>query len=198
MLACVEEQIACTTEARSSVSLQVLDEAGAVIPDLTVSYTVDGGASAACDNFMDGAWACGYEQVGTFEISVSAPGFETQTLSLVVEADVCHVITEVEEITLLSSCGDVEAMPSVIATVVGASGEPLEEVAVVYSLGDGPETACDPAGETWICGYGTAGTFDITASAAGHVPQNQTVVVLANECGVDTRNLDFHLDWAAD
>lgn len=198
MLGCVEEKIACTTEARSSVSLQVRDESGAIIPDSSLSFTVDGGAATPCESWTEGEWACGWEQAGSFEITASAPGFEPQVLEVEVEADVCHVITEVVEVVLVPTCGEEDPAPSVIASVAGSSGELLEGVAVVYSQNDGPEVACQSDGATWVCGWGSTGTFVVTASASGHVSESLTAEVAAMGCGVDTQSLDFLLDWSPD
>lgn len=198
MLGCVEEEIACSTEMRSSVSVQVRDESGALIPDTSLSYTVDGGTSAPCESWTEGEWVCGWEQAGSFEITASAPGFDPKVLQVDVEADVCHVISEVVEVVLVPTCGEVDPGPSVIASVGGSSGELLEGVAVVYSQNGGPEVACQADGVDWVCGWGSTGTFVVTASASGHVSESQTAEVAALGCGVDTQSLDFLLDWSPD
>jgi hypothetical protein len=171
MLGCVEEEIVCTTEMRSSVSLLVHDDSGAVIPDTTVSYTVDGGVSKPCESWTAGEWVCGWEEAGSFEITAVAPGFDPKVVEVVVEADVCHVISQVADVVLVPTCGEADPAPSVIATVAGSSGESLADVAVVYSQNGSPEVACQPDGDTWTCGWGSSGTFAVTASAGGHVPE---------------------------
>jgi hypothetical protein len=198
MLGCVEEEIVCTTEMRSSVSLLVHDDSGAVIPDTTVSYTVDGGVSKPCESWTAGEWVCGWEEAGSFEITAVAPGFDPKVVEVVVEADVCHVISQVADVVLVPTCGEADPAPSVIATVAGSSGESLADVAVVYSQNGSPEVACQPDGDTWTCGWGSSGTFAVTASAGGHVPETQTVEVAAIGCGVDTQWLEFQLDWSPD
>lgn len=92
----------CTTEARSSVTVKVVDMAGAIVSDAVVTFTVDGGASTACEQFPGGeSYTCGYELDGEFIITVTK-GADTKTQSVTVknEADGCHVDSELITITL--------------------------------------------------------------------------------------------------
>ena len=83
---------ACTEEARSSVTVEVVDASGAPVLDATVTYSVGGAAAKACENtLMNGSYVCGYEETGDFTITVTR-GAETKTQTLTVTADECHVI----------------------------------------------------------------------------------------------------------
>ena len=90
----------CTEEARSSVSLSVLRSDGAIVPDVAVTFTVDGGASTACDDIGQGDFVCGFEIEGDFVISISAPGFIFAEEQVTVLADECHVISQVLTVLL--------------------------------------------------------------------------------------------------
>ncbi len=98
--------IACTEEARSSVSLSLVS-GGAPIPmsaNAAAEFSVDEGASfTACEAIYDAAnaeFVCGYEVAGTFLIRASADGFAPGETEVVVEADECHVIGQVVELEL--------------------------------------------------------------------------------------------------
>jgi hypothetical protein len=98
--------IACTEEARSSVSLSLVS-GGAPIPmsaNPVAEFSVDAGASfTACEAVFDAAnaeFVCGYEVAGTFLIRASADGFAPGETEVVVEADECHVIGQVVELEL--------------------------------------------------------------------------------------------------
>ncbi len=99
LVGCDGDEVACTLEARSSVTVTVVDEVGTAIPDPTVTYAVDGGAEQACEA-MNGVFVCGYEVEGFFEITADAEGFAPETATVTVESDACHVIGQQVEITL--------------------------------------------------------------------------------------------------
>lgn len=98
--------VACTEEARSSVTVSLVDDAGAAIPaeaEPVVEYAVDGGAAVPCDS-MDGAsFVCGYEVAGELTISASASGFApaSEVVEVPMTADGCHV--ESQSLTLALS-----------------------------------------------------------------------------------------------
>ncbi len=84
---------ACTTEARSSVTVTVVDMAGAIVADAVVTFTVDGGASEACELFPGGmTYTCGYERDGQFSITATkGADTKTQAVTITNSADGCHV-----------------------------------------------------------------------------------------------------------
>lgn len=96
----------CTTEARSSVSITLLDESGANHVESTggvgisASYTVDGGESQVCEAVFDSV-VCGWEQAGDFVIVVDAEGYVPEQREVTVEEDECHVISETLQINLV-------------------------------------------------------------------------------------------------
>lgn len=92
LAACVPIEQACTDEARVSVSVQVVDEAGDAVPDAVVVYD-RGEGEIDCEGWED-VYTCGYEVDGELDIIVNAPGFEEQVVTVTVESDECHVISQ--------------------------------------------------------------------------------------------------------
>lgn len=96
---CVE--IDCTTEARASVTVTVVDETGQPLPGATVSYSVDSPALQPCiESGASGTWMCGFEQAGVFTIYAEREGYVSASDSVTVTEDQCHVETQVLEITI--------------------------------------------------------------------------------------------------
>lgn len=93
----------CTTEARASVTVEVVDASGAPVTDAQVQYAVDGGESKDCEKpFEDGnTYSCAYETEGKFEITATRNGM-TASASATVTGDECHVIGQKVKITLSS------------------------------------------------------------------------------------------------
>lgn len=91
----------CTLDLRTSARLTVLDESGSPVDDADVECFVDG-AEVASGPTVEGQFDCGQELEGDFELEISKPGFEPQTLEFTVDADACHVITESREVTLVA------------------------------------------------------------------------------------------------
>ncbi len=91
---------ACTEEARSSVTLKIIDvDTNETLDEATIVWSVDGGAktTTACTNddaFVDDceSFPITYEVDGEFEITVSATGYADQTKNITVVSDECHVI----------------------------------------------------------------------------------------------------------
>ncbi len=94
---------ACTEIAVASVSLEVVAaEDGEPIADAEVTFTLDGGESRQPDAHDDDVFVLDYEETGIFEVTVSAPGFETvtRTYDVMLDEDGCHPVGEVDEIEL--------------------------------------------------------------------------------------------------
>lgn len=93
--------IACTTEARTSVLLTVVDQLGAPLPGVTVMYQVNAGnaQSEACDS--NGTCAIAFEVSGVFSITATKVGYTSPSGMVTVTRDECHVITERLTLTLL-------------------------------------------------------------------------------------------------
>ena len=99
--ACSETDVACTTEARASTMVTVVDATGASVTDATVTYSVDGAAAQNCD-LLGSVYNCGFEQSGTLTITATR-GTTSATKSVVVTrtTDGCsHVVTEKVTLTL--------------------------------------------------------------------------------------------------
>lgn len=98
--------VACTEEARTSVTIQAVDADGAAVPDAVVTYTIDGGAqrSAECSPGPSGAgcdqWSAGLEESGLFVITATDPAGPAGTATVVVGEDECHVISESVTVTV--------------------------------------------------------------------------------------------------
>jgi hypothetical protein len=86
---------ACTEEARSSVTVTVVDASGAPVTDALVSYSVGGAPAKDCEVTLDSGnvFVCGYEEAGNFGIAVTR-GAETKTQAVTVSKDECHVISQ--------------------------------------------------------------------------------------------------------
>jgi hypothetical protein len=95
--------IDCDTSAAASVQVRVESEAGEDLSDqATVTYSVDG-VETPCDGPYDSQFVCGWEVAGPIVISVSAEGYETAEETVVVESDVCHVITTSTTVQLVAA-----------------------------------------------------------------------------------------------
>ena len=93
----------CTTEARASVMVRVVDQAGAPLTGAVVTYTVDGSEPMAAELILSNQYVAGWETRGDFVITASLTGFVTAqaTATVTEEASGCHVISESVELTLL-------------------------------------------------------------------------------------------------
>ncbi len=196
------DPVSCSTEARGSVNLTVVDEAAAPIAGATATWSLGGGEAQPCDGMPDGVFVCGWEVDGDLLLRVEAEGYESAEQVVTVEADECHVLPEVLTLTLLEEQVDCteQEVPSIEVTVAGSSGEPLDGVSVTYApLGGDDAAPCELRSDaSWICGSEEAGDFVVTAVAGGHVPESAGVTVEADECHVITETVDFLLDWGAD
>lgn len=89
-------QVVCTMEARSSITVSVLDAATGDSLSVTPSGTVRDGEFQeelqAFGNSLSGP----FEREGTYDVSITAPGYASwDTTGVVVTADECHVHTVV-------------------------------------------------------------------------------------------------------
>ncbi len=191
----------CTDLAAVSVTVIVEDDLGVVVPDATVTWREGAGPAEACQSWgpEDGEFACAFEVAGDLTIRVEAAGYAPFEQTVTVRADECHVIGRtITAVLSPPDCTD-EVVPSVEVTVVGASGEALEEVAVTWRRGEeGPEAPCDLVGPTWWCAEEVAGELTVTALAAGHTTVSETVTVTEDECHVLTEARTLTLDWLPD
>jgi hypothetical protein len=99
-----EEPISCTAEARTSVVLTITDaETGEEVEEATVTVLIDGEESNEVETFGSGRYLLGVERDGTFEVTVSAAGYESVTNEYEVTADECHVTTVEDAVALVPS-----------------------------------------------------------------------------------------------
>ncbi len=201
-----KEEVMCTEIAIASVIVNVSTEGGETVAP-TVTYTVDGAEPVACESFSAGQYTCGYEVDGDITVLVTADGYQDveETVTVGLTEDGCHVSTETVDAVLVPEdvdCTDVE-MPSVIATVVGSSGEALTGVSVSYTAVEADiDASCDGPGTDgeYVCGTEIPGTLHVTAVADGHAEETVTVEVgvTEDECHVVTEAITFELDWLED
>ena len=94
------DTLACTTEARPSVLLTVVDPQRAPLAGATATFQVNGGSAQTqlCD--ANGLCALAFELAGEFSISASKAGYLPATGTLRVSRDECHVITARLTLTL--------------------------------------------------------------------------------------------------
>lgn len=98
------EELTCTAEARSSVTLSVVDRFNVPLAGVDVTYQVDGGpvrspvAGPPCEPAVQCALA--YEVSGVFFITASKPGYAPASATATVGRDACHVITQLLTLTL--------------------------------------------------------------------------------------------------
>ena len=89
-----DEPFGCTLELNYSLLLSIVDaETGEPILDATVTFLIDGDGPHDAVRDEPGTVRLGEEQDGTFEVTVSADGYETVMREYEVTSDECHVMT---------------------------------------------------------------------------------------------------------
>lgn len=95
--------VLCTTEARAGIEVIVKDASDneALLEEVTVTIK-DQEYTETLQNITPGNVFVGaYERMGTYSVTASKKGYKTNTIrSVIVDKDVCHVITETVEIFL--------------------------------------------------------------------------------------------------
>ena len=95
--ACVPPEVACTLEARASLAIRVVDDAGAGVDSANVSAASGSAPAELCEaSGSDGDYACPFfELAGDFVVTVEAGAFRrTEQVSVGQTDDGCHVVTE--------------------------------------------------------------------------------------------------------
>jgi hypothetical protein len=88
------DQVMCTMEARSSISIAVLDAATGDSLGAMPTGTVREGAFEEALQGFGNQLAGPFERKGTYDVTVTAPGYASwDTTGVVVTADECHVQT---------------------------------------------------------------------------------------------------------
>lgn len=95
------DELVCTTEARPSVLVDVVDIDGNPLTGAAVTYTHDTMIDEPCVAMGDpGRYWCGYELRGPITVRANLVGYTEASTAVVVSADRCHVITQTVELTL--------------------------------------------------------------------------------------------------
>jgi hypothetical protein len=94
------DDVVCTTEARASVMLTVIDAQNNKLPDVSVSYSVN--KTSPKTQICDSAVACvlEYEVPGEFSIMASKVGYLPASTTVNVTRGGCHVNTQLVLLTL--------------------------------------------------------------------------------------------------
>jgi hypothetical protein len=192
----------CTDDRRSSLTVSVVDEAGAPIEGATGTYSIDGGVEANCDEGAAGMLTCGWEVAGDMTVTVSAKYHETQTFTERIEADECHVLGEEIEVTLLSVDCTAEVVPSIEVTVTDSQGVDITAADVMWNMAaedDLPEPCTQQGGNVWVCGEEVAGELVVEIDNAGpYEPYRELVTVDEDECHVITEQFAAVLQYLPD
>jgi hypothetical protein len=104
-LACESEEkspITCTAVEIQSINLEITNSSGELIEPDSVTYSVDGGEDTPID-CIGGSCMVGSEQVGDFTITATSNEV-SETITVTVESDECHVITE--DVTIMLPIAD--------------------------------------------------------------------------------------------
>jgi len=95
---------ACDSSAKPSVVLSVIDAGNGSDVDATVTFVHDGVGPMQPEESFPGTYVLSSEQSGTFEVTVTADGYETTTKIYEVDDDGCHPKT-IEDTIMMSSLG---------------------------------------------------------------------------------------------
>jgi hypothetical protein len=95
------------------------------------------------------------------------------------------------------ACTDM-AVASVNVDVLDASGAPISDATVTWSVDDAiPEDCESIVAGSWACGWEVAGDITVNASVPGSKTLSQTVAVDAGVCHVTPAFVTFSFDLAA-
>lgn len=193
LVACPPVEEGCTMEARSSLTITVVDADGAPIDPASATFSVDGGAVEPCEQLFANTIVCGYERAGHFDVVVSADGFLDAPLSVDVVEGECHVESVAETVALEAdalAC-TTEEVPSVRLHVEDG-GVPVDAELAQWRLRGGDTLqACDRTGVgEYLCGAEAAGELEVFAERSGERIASR-VTVQQGECHVATVDVDL-------
>ncbi len=97
------DDVVCTTEARASVVLTVIDAQNNKLPDVSVSYSIDKASPKTQICASEGECILEYEVPGEFSITASKVGYLPASATVKVTRSSCHVNTERVLLTLNST-----------------------------------------------------------------------------------------------
>ncbi|MBX2796855.1 MAG: hypothetical protein KTR31_04275 [Myxococcales bacterium] len=192
LLAGCTEPVDCTTEAVTSVRVDVVDVDGERVRQSEATYSVDGGEPMPCEELVEGAFECGVEVEGDFTITATARGYIDAVTEVTVESDECHVIpVELDLLIEVDECQQ-DFRPGVLVGVTDGKGAVPADTAVFWTS----DLVWDPcigpdAKGLWACAEEVAGLLTVEASATGFATATQDVTVETDGCHVTTERLDF-------
>jgi hypothetical protein len=98
----------CTTEARASLQLSIVDQDGQAITGASGTYSGGGFTDEPCEGGFseDNLLVCGWEVDGEIAVTVEAAGYGTESGTWTVTSDECHVETVQDSVTLVSITTD--------------------------------------------------------------------------------------------
>lgn len=182
LFACEEPKV-CTEIAIAAVTATVSTDSGESPDDLSVTFSVDGGASEACEEVGDGSFACALERTGEITVVASASGFfaDSESVQVVQDADDCHPVPQAIELTLERPACTEEVVPAVIASVADSAGAAIPLVSVSATV-DGVTEPCSLLADgDFACAEEKSGSIEIVATAEGFEEGRQTVEVAMDE-----------------
>lgn len=202
-LTACDEPVVCTDLAAASVQVHLEDEQGAPITGAAVTWNqADAiGPAEDCLEMQAGDYTCGYEVEGALVVSISAPGFADETVTVEVSADECHVITEQVDVILEALDCTTEALPAVELTVVDGQGAEVTGADPQWSADGGATWAsCDPAHDNvYQCAFETSGEIALSIDDAGpYEPWSDTVTVAHDGCHPITEAVTATLQYLPD
>ncbi len=193
-----DDDVVCTDIFASSTLVTPVDEAGNLLAESNASWRRPGDEDfEPCDANDDGTWTCGWEETGVLEILVDAWGYGETQVSVTVEGDGCHALTELVDVVLDPVECTLEVVPSVLVSLEEEDGTPITAGATVsYDPVDRPDLDpgdCEWSGDSWSCGEEIAGEILITATHPAYVDATQSIIVGEDECHVITESLSLVL-----
>jgi len=99
-IGCIPIEAACTLEARASLTVSVVDDAGGPVDDAVVTAALEGGETKTCESIGDGGYLCDFFEVaGTFVVTATR-GADSDSATADVAEGECHVVTADVELVL--------------------------------------------------------------------------------------------------
>jgi len=92
----------CDSSVQESIVLSLVDAGSGAPVEGTVTFVHDGGAPQTPEESLPGGrYVLASEEVGTFEVTVMAVGYQSTAEAYVVEDDGCHPVTIEDTIALV-------------------------------------------------------------------------------------------------
>lgn len=92
--------VTCTEEARASVQLTIVDAQTGEDVDAMVTFLLDGEGPNEPEEGWPGTYVLASETEGTFEVTITAAGYQSTVREYEVSGDQCHVDTVTDTVEL--------------------------------------------------------------------------------------------------